>query len=362
MKRILVVKLWASGDILMATPILAAIQSQHPECEVTWLADSSHADILQGQPLIENVICFDSGRWRWLLRKGHLLKWLREACHLNRQLRQCHFDAVINCHPEKWWSRIFSVSAVRVGLFPSSRLPLIRLLYTTSLAKPADVHNTDYYLRGVEALGVTGPFDRHMRLHISSEDREVARDFLRGELNYRPELPTIILHPGTSQPTKCWPVDSFAALATLLTGMNVVITGSSREQILAEAIAAAMPKDAFSPIVAAGHLNSIKAAAALVEMAAGVVTGDTSILHIASALGTPFVGIFGSSRPKDNEPLFGPQALLFDDDVSCAPCYREHCPLSGNDILKCQKAITPHQVFAALTTLLKETYERSSSA
>ena len=79
MKRILVIKLWASGDILMATPILAAIQSQHPECEVTWLADSSHADILQGQPLIENVICFDSGRWRRLLRKCHLLKWLRDV-------------------------------------------------------------------------------------------------------------------------------------------------------------------------------------------------------------------------------------------------------------------------------------------
>ena len=362
MKRILIIKLWASGDIVMATPLLTALKAEFPECEVTWLADSSHANILRGQPLIDDLIRFDSGQWRGLLRKCHLLQWQREARQLSTQLKQRQFDAVINCHPEKWWTRILCTSAVRIGLFPSSHLPLMRLLYTTALSKLPNLHNTSHYLRALEALGLPGPFDRQMRLHLSSEDREAARAFLGDDPNYRPELPTIILHPGTSQPSKCWPADSFAVLAGVLTEYNIVITGSPGEQSLAEAIAAAMPETVPRPVIAAGRLSSITATAALVERAAGVVTGDTSILHIASALGTPFVGIFGSSRPGDNEPLFGPHVLLFDDEVSCAPCYREHCPLSGNDILKCQKAITPNRVFTALTTLLKETHERSSAA
>ena len=362
MKRILIIKLWALGDILMATPMLTALKAQFPECEVTWLVDSSHADILQGHPLIDDLIRFDSGRWRRLLRKGRLWSWLKEAYQLNTQIKQRQFDAVVNCHPEKWWTRIFCASAVRVGLFPSSRLPLMRLLYTTSVAKPLGEHNTDYYLRALQVLGLPGPFDRHMILHLSLEDREAARKFLHGNANYRPHLPTIILHPGTSQPSKCWPTENFAVLAELLTNYNIVLTGSLREQGLAESIIEAMLGTATRPIVAAGQLNSIRVTAALVEMAAGVVTGDTSILHIASVLGTPLVGIFGSSRPGDNAPLFGPHVLLFDDSVSCAPCYHEHCPLAGNDILKCQKSITPNRVFTALTTLIKETHERSPSA
>lgn len=362
MERVLIIKMWALGDILMATPMLTALKSQFPECEVTWLAEASHADILEAHPLIDALIRFDSGRWRRLLRKGKLRQWLSAARQLNAQMRQRRFDAVINCHPEKWWTRIACESPVRIGLFPSRRLPLMRLLYTKALPKPRDLHNTDCYLQGVEALGSRNSFDRHMTLHLSSDDREAAREFLRGDLNYRPELKTIILHPGTSQPSKCWPAESFGVLATLLTGYNVVLTGSPREQSLAEAVAAAMPGAAHRPLIAAGVLNGFKATAALIETASGVVTGDTSILHIASALGIPLVGIYGSTRPADNIPLFGPQKLLFDDRVPCAPCYLEHCPLSGSEFLRCQSAITPAQVLSALETLLKETDERSTPA
>lgn len=260
MKRVLIIKLWALGDILMATPLLTALKSQYPECEITWVAESSHADILLGHPLINELIRFDSGKWRRLLRKGLLWSWWKEARHHNSEMRQRDFDAVVNCHPEKWWTRIFCAAPVRIGLFPSERLPLMQRLYTMSLAKPPRLHNTDNYLRALEALGLTGPFDRHMALHLSPEEREAARDFLLGEPGYRPSLPMIILHPGTSQPSKCWPVESFAALAGMLPEYNIVLTGSWREQNLAQAVSAGMPEEDRRPLIAAGRL-SIKAAA-----------------------------------------------------------------------------------------------------
>jgi heptosyltransferase-2 len=101
--------------------------------------------------------------------------------------------------------------------------------------------------------------------------------------------------------------------------------------------------------------------AALIAQATAVVTGDTSVLHMASALETPVVGIYGSTRPGDNIPQFGPHALLYDDTISCAPCYKSRCPLTGSDHLRCQKAVTPERVLSAIETLLKEAHEPSLS-
>ncbi len=159
-------------------------------------------------------------------------------------------------------------------------------------------------------------------------------------------------HPGTSQEPKSWLPEHFAALAVRLTPrFNVVLTGSSKEAALAEKICALLPAGTRPPLVAAGRFEDVGVLAALIKQAAAVVTGDTVALHLASALGTPLVGIYGGSRPGDNAPLFGPNVLLFDDAVPCAPCYKERCPLRGVDHLRCQRAITPDEVLKALDRL-----------
>ncbi len=360
MKRVLIVKLWALGDILMATPLLTALHQNDPEIRITWIADVQHAAILKDHPLIDELIAFDSGSWRRLLRTGRCGQWLAEARRLQGEMRQRQFDAAINCHPEKWWTRILCVAPVRIGLFPTPKLSLTRWFYTQALPKVKSLHSTDDYLRTVQALGIPGPLERRMNFSVSPQGRAEASDSLQSCGAYRPGLPLIILHPGTSQPSKCWPPESFAEVAAGLPHFNVVVTGSPREAALVEAVAAAVPPGT-APLLKAAGLPGIGAAAALVQQAAAVVTGDTALLHIASALGTPLVGIYGSTRPGDNAPLFGPQVLLFDDTVPCAPCSREHCPLAGQEFLRCQRAITPAHVLAALQTLLKETHERNTS-
>ena len=357
MKRVLIIKLWALGDILMATPLLTALRQSQPEMHITWIVDSAHADILAGHPLIDEVMPLDSRAWRLHLRRGNLLGWLHQGRDLNRQMRERQFDAAINCHPEKWWTRWLCAAPVRIGLYPSGALPLSRLAYTLVIPKPPPPrHNTDHYLTAAEALGATGPFDRRMRLTVSAADRVAVTLFLESAPPYQPGKPLVVLHPGgTSQPSKCWPAASYAAVADRLRkDYNVVITGSSKEQALAEAVVGAMqPPNA---VVAAGRF-SIGETAALIEKATAVVTGDTSLLHIASALEIPLVGIYGSTRPGDNTPLFGPHMLLFDPDIPCAPCYQFECPLRGRDHLRCQHGVMPAQVLAALHTLLKETHE-----
>ena len=355
MRRVLIIKLWALGDILMATPLLPALCHSDPEMQVTWIVDAAHAGILTGHQEIDEVIALDTRAWRQKLRNGNLFGWLSYGAGLHRQLQQRHFDAVINCHPEKWWTCWLCAAPVRIGLYPSSALPLSRLAYTQVIAKPIlpSRHNTDHYLAAAEALGISEPFDRHLRYTVGPDAQEEASAFLRGDAGYDPKLPLIVLHAGTSQEPKSWLPEHFAALAVALSPrFNVVLTGSPKERALTEKIAALLPPGMRPPLLAAGELTGTGPFAALIARAAAVVTGDTLALHLASALKTPFVGIYGGSRPGDNRPLFGPQALLYDDTVPCAPCYKKRCPLRGTDHLRCQRAVTPAQVLAALARLL----------
>ena len=122
MKRVLIIKLWALGDLLMATPLVSALQAKYPGIEITWLADNLNAELLEGQPGI-NVARIDSGFWRRKLRKGRVLAWLKEARFWQRELGRRKFDAVINCHPDLWWTRILCAAPGR--LVPSGQAILV---------------------------------------------------------------------------------------------------------------------------------------------------------------------------------------------------------------------------------------------
>ena len=352
MKRVLIVKLWALGDLLMATPLVTALRAQYPDVEITWMGDLLNADLLDGQPGIDEMLCINSGFWRRYLRKGRLTAWAKEARYWQRTLSEKNFDAVINCHAELWWTRILCQAPVQVGLFNAEQPSMLRRLYTHPIAKPPTLHNTDFYLEAAAALGLRGPFSRRMAYTVLPDAQSEAAAFLAASPGYDPQHPMIVLHPGTSQEPKSWLPEYFAAVAVALSPrFNIVLTGSAKEAALAEKICALLPPGTPPPIVAAGRFPAPGVLAALIGQAAALVTGDTLALHLASALETPLVGIYGGSRPTNNAPLFGPQALLYDDAVPCAPCYKVSCPLRGVDHLRCQRAVTPAQVLAALDTL-----------
>ncbi len=351
MTRILIVKLWALGDLLMATPLLTALHALPGGAEITWLADTAYAPLLENHPLLKEVVAVDTGAWRRLLRRGRLLAWLKESRRLHAGMAARRFDIALNFHAEKWWLRILCAAPVRIGLSNERQWGrLTRRLYTKAVPRTTGPrHSTDRSLDAARALGLSGPFDQHMVLRPSAEDRAEASAFLESRPEYRPGPPLLILHPGTSRETKCWPPESFAALCAALSAThNIVLTGSGSENALCREIVAALPPGTPPPMVAAGELKRIGLTVALVSLAQAVVTGDTALLHIASALQVPVAVIYGSTRPRDNTPLFGPHVLLYDDTVPCAPCYLDHCPLKGADHLRCLHAITPAAVVAEL--------------
>jgi heptosyltransferase-1 len=360
--RILIVKMWAIGDILMATPLLRALHRQYPGCEITWLADKRYAAILDGNPMLHDVIAFDNRLWQKRFRYGQIVPYLKMTMDMRRDLNRRKFDLVINLTAEKWWAVWFQCAPVSVGLFPRPVPGYMGKLYTKAVRRSLDIwlHNSEHYILPAPALGIPGPYDRRMSVPERPEDEVFVRNFLAGQPGYRPDLPTVVLHPGTSQASKCWPVDYFAALVDKIgDAANVVITGGPGEETLAQSIVdlvrisspSSLGRGAeerggvgSAPISTAAAFD-LRQTAALVKMASVVVTGDTSVLHIASAVETPFIGVYGSTRPGDNAPFFGEHTYVYNENVKCSPCGHADCPLKGEDFMKCMRTVTVDSVY-----------------
>jgi lipopolysaccharide heptosyltransferase II len=360
--RILIVKFWAFGDILLATPILRSLKTLYPESYIDWLVESEYAGILEGNSFLRKIVHFNSKSWRRDYRYGNWPRYLTTSLAINRQLRKQNYDIVINLTPDKWWTLWFKVGKKNVGLFPSENSGLLSRFYDTVVtrSKGSMPHNTDYYLEAVRALGADGELDRRMVCEPKDEDRLFVKEFLTQHLSSADSKPMIVLHPGTSQKSKCWPAEQFAHLINELgPSYAFVVTGSRSELKLAQQIKILAVKGSLV-LIAADGLTSLGHTMALIDCAAVVVTGDTSVLHISSALGTPFVAIYGSTRPDSNAPLFGKREILFDDTVECAPCYQAHCRFRGANYLKCLTEVSAQQVAASVKRLVSAQLRRES--
>jgi ADP-heptose:LPS heptosyltransferase len=359
MTRILVVKFWALGDILMATPILRGLKNLYKECEIDWLVDTYYSGAVDGNPLISEVIQFDSGSWRKDYRYGRWITYISKSLSIRKFLSGRNYDIVIVLTPDKWWASWFAVGVTNVGLFPSHKPGLLSKFYDVVIPVPSSgyIHNSIHYLEVVRALGGTGDLDTRMVCCSTPADRETVDLFLSDNGLHPGEKPIVILHPGTSQISKCWPMENFVHLIEELgEDFAYVVTGSATERLLATLVKESAPATA-TILIASGQLCQLGETIALIERSNIVVTGDTSILHIASALEVPTVAIYGSTRPGTNEPLHGTNVLLYDDTVECAPCNQAECRFKDLRRLRCQLAISPSTVAQSIMGLLATSNE-----
>jgi len=250
---------------------------------------------------------------------------------------------------------LFSIAPVRVALYPHPVSTKVSRSYTTTFARPAgdQTHNSDYALRALDALGILG-VEGKMSLPIDAERSARVMAQLTAELPADQGRPLIVLHPGTSQETKCWPPSYFSRLIDRLSSRaRIVITGSPAEVGLGQEIVSGVKIGRQEVWNAAGKFSHILDTAMLVRQAALVVTGDTSVLHIASAYDIPIVGIYGGTRPGRNGGRSKHVIALFNDAVPCAPCYLAQCKLAEPEQLRCLSSVEVDQVFVAVDALLR---------
>lgn len=355
-RRILLMRLGAFGDIILATPLLASLRSAYPDAYLTWLAGPAEAQAIDANPYIDEVIVWDGAFIRTSWRHTRLVTAASHFAAFWRELHRRPSDVFISLQPEEWPLLIWGSGARQtLGVFDTfarhwgrKHNPHYRRLYSQSYSHP-DWHRTDQYLAVLEALGLPKPADLHLTMGYTAEDRTAADAFLTSQGIGESEA-FVALAPSTTWPTKCWPADRYAALGDALAldhGCRIVLIGAAGEAGTLTKIAAEMSAPA---VVAAGAM-SFREAATLIDRARLLVSGDTGPMHVAAALGTPQVALFGATSPA----WYGPRtdyAISLLHEVPCGPCDQSKCSQAGDDYLRCLTGISVAEARAAADRLL----------
>ena len=308
-RRILLIKPSAIGDVVHALPILNLLRRRWPDAHIAWLLTPACANLLEGHPLLDQIILFERGKlargWREPAAARGLFSFMKG-------LRGGEFDLVVDLQGlfRSGWFAWQTHAPVRIGFGNGRELSPLFYTHRVDVGAP-EQHAVDRYLKVAAALGC-GDSPVQFPLHVSDDDRRHVDSLVPRDRPYA------VLVPGTNWATKRWPTEKFASLVKPLRqrfGLATVVAGAPNELALANQVGG----DAN----VAGK-TTLRQLVALLDRAALVIANDSGPMHIASALGKPLVTLFGPTNPLRTGPYWRDDAVLR-LDIPCSPCYSRRC-------------------------------------
>ena len=336
--RILVVRLDRIGDVVLSTPALTALSTAIPHAFIAVMVRPECRDLVQGHPAVHEVIEYDKdGR--------HRSAWA--TVRFARRLRRYGFDAAIVLHPtnRSHWIPWLAGIPARIGFRrKSSWLLTHRLPHRKQEGKR---HEADYTL---ELLRFVGAGAGEARPTIALQPGAVRRvdEVLAGWA--QAGRPIVAIHPSASCPSKRWMPDRFARVADRLIaerGAQVCIVAGAADAAWAQAMAQAMRQPVLN---LAGRLTLAELAAVL-RRAAVLVSNDSGPVHVAAAVGTPVVAIFGRNQAGLSVQRWGPLGeghVVLQKDVGCVTCLAHACDIG----FRCLTSLAADEVYQAAASLL----------
>ncbi len=304
-RHVAIVKLSALGDVVHALPVAAAVRQAWPAVRLTWIVERRMAGVLAGHAAVDEVVEVDTRGWRRARRAGEVAAALREMAALHRRLRALHADVALDLQSLLKSAVLTRATraARRIGFAPRwSREPLSALVLTHRVTPPAGArHVVEQYLAVLQPLGVRTPaVDFGVAVDPGAEARV---EELFGAAGLKRQGRLVVLNPGAGRADKRWPVERFRALAERLgqeTKAAVLVVWGPGEQEAARAIAEAR---GVRPVLAPP--TSVPELIAILRRASVVVAADTGPLHLAAAVRTPCVGLYGPTSAVRNGPYGG---------------------------------------------------------
>lgn len=338
-KKILIIQTAFIGDVVLGTPLIQAISKGFPGAEVHLITTPKGKDILDGDPCLANIISYDKkGQQKGIF---HFLK-------IAEELRRMRFDLAVIPHPSFRSSLLAFLGGIpyRIGFNRNAGA----FLFTSKVPYRLELHEAKRNLELAYMLGAPED-DYPLRIAISDRDRKISQEFMsmNGVL---PGSLLIGILPCSVWPTKRWLPERFAQAGDVLANelkARIILVGGLDDGWLIEKIALLMKN---RPILAAGRLT-LKQLAVVIERCQLFITNDSGPLHIAMAMKTPTVAIFG---PTTVDLGFGPYGESFrvveKAGLGCRPCGKhggQRCP---EKTFNCMKEITVDEVVAAAKGLI----------
>jgi len=330
-RKLLVIKLRAVGDVLLSTIVTKNLHLAFPDSRIDYLTEPPSLDILSRNPFVNNTLLYDPASM--------------SSVGLIRMVRGASYDLVIDLfgNPRTALLTRLSGAKYRVGYRFRWRTYAYNII-----AEPrgAQVHNTQFNLDAIEAIGVAIQ-DRNIYFGFLADDEVYVDKFFPGAQCAGKIL--VAFSTGGGWYTKRWGIDRFAELADRLIESHnafVMLTWGPGQLSEVEKLKSLMRHEAFIP-----PATTLPQLGVLLKRCAIVVSNDAGPMHLAAAVGTPIVGIFGPTNPLLQGPYRTPHVIVRNETLDCLGCNLTKCPIGH----PCMLELSVDTVESAVELLLKKT-------
>jgi heptosyltransferase-3 len=344
-RNIVVIKLRYIGDTLLITPVLDALKGAFPNASIATVVNKGTEPVLLNNPATDAIIPVD--------RTASISNYASDM----RLIRNSHFDLAIDltgADRSAFLAR-WSGAQVRMGYRGHSFLRN-HLFYNVLVdADEGALHKVDHHLAMVEAMGL--PInDRTPKMYLTDEEMISTADLLRKK-GLHSEMPFIVMHPGARRWYKSWPLEFFSRLGNRIVNelhIPVVLAGGEADQDAVQNIQGGMSASCIN----VGAQLSLRKLACLLKMASLCVVNDSSPMHMAAAVGSPTISLFGLTDPNNWAPR-GSIHRVFSSECPCRPYgHRRECPEGVN---RCMWKIDVEKVFDTVKTALTSSSKQRGS-
>ena len=336
--RLLVIKPSSLGDIVHALPTVAALRRRFPSAKITWLVKREWAAVLEGNPYLDEVLALD------LSPKG----WPSAI----RAVRAGRFDTVVDLQGLLRSALLGWISGAPVRIGFANGREGSPWFYTERVPVPSpSMHAVDRYLLTAKYLGADPGEVKPSEFSLPHDTQAETRvEVLLAAAGVQAGATLVAMNPSARWDTKRWPSESFAAVGDRLQqdeATRVVLIGGRDERPVGKQVMRAMQT---APIDLMGQ-TTLKELIALLRRARLLVTNDSGPMHLAAAVGTPVIALFGPTDPARPGP-YGAGHTVLRSGVPCSPCFSRRCTNAVE--LECLTSIRPENVIEAAMSLLEQ--------
>ncbi|MBI3313791.1 MAG: glycosyltransferase family 9 protein [Candidatus Omnitrophica bacterium] len=332
--RILITRTDRIGDLVLSTPVFSEIRKKFPKAWIACLTYLENKEIVCGNPYLDEIILYDkkgSEKGIW----GNLL--------FSRALSKKKFDLVIHLHATNrmHWTTWLAGIPVRIG-WNRKWGSLLTHPYP-DLKKEGKKHEAEYNFELLAPLGISQPCNLETFFPVSEKSKASLEELLRHH-HLSLDKPWVVISPSASCLSKIWSAERFGILSQKILAeydVCLIIIGTRSDHRLIQKIKNAAPETGFYDL--SGKL-SLGMLGALLKNSALLISNDSGPTHIASAVGTPVISIFGRKQPGLSparwRPL-GARSRVIWKDVGCVECLAHNCQIH----FLCLDAISVQDVF-----------------
>jgi len=330
-RKILIVLHGSIGDVTRALPLAKLVRQGFPRASLAWSVEPAAYPLLRGNPAIDEIILFDRNHW-----------W-RSFIPFLAAVRARRFDLVLDLQRHLKSGIVSWVSGApqRLGFHPADSKEGNGYFNNLHIARCGDgIAKLDHYLKFAEYLGIPrAPVEWDFAL-TSEEMASVDRHLAQTSSAYA------VLFVGTRWPSKQWFAKQITECAKMLQAehdLDVLLLGGAQDRKLAQQALAG----ATSRVVDLTGRTSLREAVGIIQRAKLAVGPDTGLMHIAAAVGTPVISLWGATDPARTGPFrFGDLAIR--GQAPCVPCHKKDCPIGR----VCMQSITNTMITAKVSVAL----------